>query len=145
VKGKARKAREAAVASAYEPLVGLKQLGTVGGGEGSVWVGAQDSPALGGFAPSPADRQRNGQPRHHWYVYLSRWRAAGQLGKQLLELAVSWESAGNRWPPAWGPCASRWSCQMPQTPQRHTTRTGVRRATASTRAASASCQRHAGS
>ncbi len=36
VQGKARKAREAAVASAYEPLVGLKQLGEVGGGEGSV-------------------------------------------------------------------------------------------------------------
>jgi hypothetical protein len=29
-----------------------------GGGEGSVWVGAEDSPALGGFAPTPADRQR---------------------------------------------------------------------------------------
>jgi hypothetical protein len=34
------------------------QLGEAGGGEGSVWVGAEDSPALGGFAPIPADRQR---------------------------------------------------------------------------------------
>jgi hypothetical protein len=52
------RAREAAIASAYEPLVGLKQLGAVGGGEGRIWVGAEDSPALGGFAPTPADRQR---------------------------------------------------------------------------------------
>jgi hypothetical protein len=52
-----RRAREAAIASAYEPLVGLVQLGEVGG-EGRVWVGAEDSPALGGFAPTPADRQR---------------------------------------------------------------------------------------
>ncbi len=52
------RAREAAIASAYEPLVGLVQLGEAGGGEGSVWVGAEDSPALGGLAPSPADRQR---------------------------------------------------------------------------------------
>ncbi len=36
--------------------------------------------------------KRNGQPRHHWHIYLSRWRAAaaGQLGKQVLALAVSW-------------------------------------------------------
>jgi hypothetical protein len=56
VQGRARRAREAAVASAYEPLVGLKQLGAAGGGEGRVWVGADGSPALGGFAPTPADR-----------------------------------------------------------------------------------------
>jgi hypothetical protein len=49
-----RRAREAAVASAYEPLVGLKRLGG-GGGEGRVWVG---EPALGGFAPLADDRQR---------------------------------------------------------------------------------------
>ncbi len=36
------------------------------------------------------DVKRNGQPRHHWHIFLSRWRAAGQLGKQLLALAVSW-------------------------------------------------------
>jgi hypothetical protein len=36
--------------------------------------------------------KRNGQPRHHWHVYLSRWRAAGQLGKQVLALAVSWSA-----------------------------------------------------
>jgi hypothetical protein len=60
----ARLAHEAAVESAYEPLVGLKQLGAMGGGEGRVWVGepgedgAEDSPALGGFAPTPADRLR---------------------------------------------------------------------------------------
>ncbi len=71
------------------------QLGAAGGGEGSVWVGepgedsAEDSPALGGFAPTPADRQRF-LHRHHWHIFLSRWRAAGQLGKQVLELAVSW-------------------------------------------------------
>ena len=58
VQGRAGRARAAAIASAYEPLVGLKQLGAVGGGEGSIWVGAEDSPALGGFAPTPADRQR---------------------------------------------------------------------------------------
>jgi hypothetical protein len=34
------------------------QLGAAGGGEGSVWVGADDSPALPGFAPPPAERQR---------------------------------------------------------------------------------------
>ncbi len=34
--------------------------------------------------------KRNGQPRHHWHIFLSRWRAAGHLGKQVLELAVSW-------------------------------------------------------
>jgi hypothetical protein len=34
------------------------QLGEAGGGEGRIWVGAEDSPALGGFAPPPADRQR---------------------------------------------------------------------------------------
>jgi hypothetical protein len=54
----------AAIDSAYEPLGGLVELGAVGGGEGRVWVGepgedgAEDSPALGGFAPTPADRQR---------------------------------------------------------------------------------------
>jgi hypothetical protein len=56
-----RRAREVAVAAAYEPLGGLVQLGEAGGGEGSVWVGedgAEDSPALGGFAPTPADRRR---------------------------------------------------------------------------------------
>jgi hypothetical protein len=58
VQGIARQAREVAVAAAYEPLAGLVQLGAAGGGEGSVWVGAEDSPALGGFAPTPADRQR---------------------------------------------------------------------------------------
>jgi hypothetical protein len=58
VQGIASRAREAAIASAYEPLGGLVQLGAAGGGEGSVWVGAEDSPALGGFAPTPADRQR---------------------------------------------------------------------------------------
>jgi hypothetical protein len=36
-----RRARAAAIAKAYEPLGGLKQLGAVGGGEGRVWVGAQ--------------------------------------------------------------------------------------------------------
>jgi hypothetical protein len=36
--------------------------------------------------------KRNKQPRHHWHIFLSRWRAAGQLGKELLELAVSWFS-----------------------------------------------------
>jgi hypothetical protein len=51
------RAREAAVASAYEPLGGLVQLGEVGGGEGRVWVGADGSPALGGFAPTPTDRR----------------------------------------------------------------------------------------
>jgi hypothetical protein len=56
VQGGARRAREAAVASAYEPLVELKQLGAAGGGEGRVWVGADGSPALGGFAPTPTDR-----------------------------------------------------------------------------------------
>ncbi len=55
VQGIASRARAAAVASAYEPLGGLVQLG---GGEGRIWVGAEDSPALGGFAPPPADRQR---------------------------------------------------------------------------------------
>jgi hypothetical protein len=35
-----RRARAAAIASAYEPLGGLVQLGAVGGGEGRVWVGA---------------------------------------------------------------------------------------------------------
>jgi hypothetical protein len=35
-KATARRARAAAVASAYEPLGGLKQLGEAGGGEGSV-------------------------------------------------------------------------------------------------------------
>jgi hypothetical protein len=54
----ASRAREAAVSSAYKPLVGLKQLGAVGGGEGRVWVGADGSPALGGFARTPTDRQR---------------------------------------------------------------------------------------
>jgi hypothetical protein len=53
----ARRARAAAIAAASEPLGGLVQLGEAGGGEGSVWVG-EDSPALGGFAPTPADRQR---------------------------------------------------------------------------------------
>jgi hypothetical protein len=53
-----RRAREAAVASAYEPLVGLKQLGAAGGGKGRVWVGADGSSALPGFAPTPAQRQR---------------------------------------------------------------------------------------
>jgi hypothetical protein len=56
--GRARRARATAIAAAYEPLGGLVQLGEAGGGEGSVWVGAEDSPALGGFAPTPADRQR---------------------------------------------------------------------------------------
>jgi hypothetical protein len=46
----ARRAREAAVGSAYEPLGGLKQLGEAGGGEGRVWVGADGSPGLGGLA-----------------------------------------------------------------------------------------------
>jgi hypothetical protein len=50
-----RRAREAAVASAYEPLRGLKQLR---GGGGRVWVGTNDSPALDGFAPSRASRQQ---------------------------------------------------------------------------------------
>ncbi len=60
----ARRARAAAIAAAYEPLVGLVQLGEVEGGEGSVWVGepgedgAVDSPAPDGFAPSPAERQQ---------------------------------------------------------------------------------------
>jgi hypothetical protein len=40
----ASRARAAAIAAAYEPLVGLVQLGEAGGGEGSVWVGAEDSP-----------------------------------------------------------------------------------------------------
>jgi hypothetical protein len=57
VQGIARRARAAAIAAAYEPLVGLVQLGEAGGGEGRIWVG-EDSPALGGFAPTPADRQR---------------------------------------------------------------------------------------
>ncbi len=56
------RAHEAAVANAYERLAGLKQLGEAWGGEGSVWVGADDSPALGGFAPPPDDRQRFLQP-----------------------------------------------------------------------------------
>jgi hypothetical protein len=47
------RARAAAIAAAYEPLGGLQQLGEAGGGEGRVWVGAEDSPALGGFAPTP--------------------------------------------------------------------------------------------
>jgi hypothetical protein len=46
VQGRARLAREAAIDSAYEPLGGLKQLGAAGGGEGSVWVGAQAAPHL---------------------------------------------------------------------------------------------------
>jgi hypothetical protein len=54
----ARRAREAAIDSAYEPICALKQLGEVEGGEGSVWVGANGSPALNGFAPTPDDRQR---------------------------------------------------------------------------------------
>ncbi len=41
-----------------EPAGTSAQLGEVGGGEGSVWVGADGSPALGGFAPTPAHRQR---------------------------------------------------------------------------------------
>jgi hypothetical protein len=49
----ASRRREAAVASAYGGLVGLKQLGAAGGGEGSVWVGAYDSPALGGLRRFP--------------------------------------------------------------------------------------------
>ncbi len=53
VRGIARRARAAAIAAAYEPLGGLVQLGEVEGGEGSVWVGAEDSPALGGFALVP--------------------------------------------------------------------------------------------
>jgi hypothetical protein len=53
----ARRAHDAAVASAYEPMGGLKQLGEVGG-EGRVRVGADGSPALPGFAPPPAERQR---------------------------------------------------------------------------------------
>jgi hypothetical protein len=28
--------------------------------------------------------------RHHWHIFLSRWRAAGDTGKELLELAVGW-------------------------------------------------------
>ncbi len=58
MQGMARRARAAAIAAAYEPLAGLVQLGEAGGGEGRIWVGAEDSPALGGFAPSPADRRR---------------------------------------------------------------------------------------
>ncbi len=57
-RGTAGTSRAAAIAAAYEPLAGLKQLGEVEGGEGRVWVGAEDSPALGGFAPPPADRLR---------------------------------------------------------------------------------------
>jgi hypothetical protein len=56
--GIVRAARGAAVASAYDRLVGPVQLSAAGGGEGRVWVGADGSPALDGFAPSPADRQR---------------------------------------------------------------------------------------
>jgi hypothetical protein len=57
-----RRRREAAGGNAYEPLVGFVQLG--GAGEGRVWVGApgedgaEDSPALDGFAPSRASRQQ---------------------------------------------------------------------------------------
>jgi hypothetical protein len=58
VQAVAREAREAAVASAYQPLGGLVQLGAVGGGEGRVWVGAPSSPALSGVAPSIAERQQ---------------------------------------------------------------------------------------
>jgi hypothetical protein len=54
----ARRARAAAIASAYEPLGGLVQLGEAGGGEGRVWAGADGSPALPGFAPLPRERQR---------------------------------------------------------------------------------------
>jgi hypothetical protein len=43
VQGRARRARAAAIAAAYEPLVGLVQLGEAGGGEGSVWVAARES------------------------------------------------------------------------------------------------------
>ncbi len=39
MRGIARRARAAAVASAYEPLGGLVKLFEAGGGEGSVWVG----------------------------------------------------------------------------------------------------------
>jgi hypothetical protein len=54
VEGRARRARAAAIAAAYEPLGGLVQLGEAGGGEGRVWVG-EDSP---GFATTarPNDR-----------------------------------------------------------------------------------------
>jgi hypothetical protein len=86
----ARLADEAAVASAYDRLVGLVQLGQAGGGGGRVWAGSDGSPALPAFAPLPNDRQRLAVAPLPWHLYLSRWRAAGQLGKQLLELAVSW-------------------------------------------------------
>ncbi len=60
-RNQARAARAAAVGNAYEPLVGLVQLGGAGGG--LVWVGepgedgAEDSPALDGFALPDNERQ----------------------------------------------------------------------------------------
>jgi hypothetical protein len=65
------------------------QLGAVGG-EGRVWVGepgedgAEDSPALGGFAPTPADRQR--------FLQLVQQYRASRV--QLSGAWLAWE----RWP-----------------------------------------------
>jgi hypothetical protein len=94
---KASRAHEAAVGNAYEPLGGLVQLGAVGG-EGRVWVGepgeggAEDSPALDGFAPSPADDLDSGLfdlADRHCYCCMLFFDGAGG-SKVLLE-------GGHRW------------------------------------------------
>jgi hypothetical protein len=84
----ARLAREAAIASAYEPLVGLKQLGEVEGGGGRVWVGADGSPALGGFAPLPDDRQRFLQLCRRW------WQPQTHRGRPRARAVASTRSSG---------------------------------------------------
>ncbi len=70
-------ARAAAIASAYEPLVGLVQLGAVGGGEGRVWVSADGSSALGARqeqarwpAPGVRDHRAPQRPLQQWLRWL---------------------------------------------------------------------------
>ncbi len=57
-KREARRAHEAAIASAYDRLVGLVQLGEAGGAGGRVWVGTDGSAALPRFAPPSDERQQ---------------------------------------------------------------------------------------
>jgi hypothetical protein len=79
----ARRAREAAVASAYDGLVGLVQLR---GGGGRVWVGepgsdgGEESPAIDCFAPSRASRVTEAAARPMVYS------CQQPSGEQLVEL-----------------------------------------------------------
>ncbi len=124
--------------------VGLCSSARWGGGRGARlgWP-ARLAPRSPSFAPPPAQRQRA------LHLVQAQWPAPPPLAYLSQPLASSWRhrqraprpgcrlvprATASSW--AWGRALSRWSLQMTQMPQLHTTKTGVRPAAASTRAVS---------